>query len=64
MTTEIRYEHDEHMGGMAWVIRADGTYREAAATEGAARRQAAMVAEFGYFDPTEARQRPRVGHGD
>ncbi len=57
MTHEIRHEQYAPLGGMAHVIYRDGECVGAAMTRAGAEESAAMIARFGYFDPTEARQR-------
>ncbi|HVH53223.1 MAG TPA: hypothetical protein VNA32_03740 [Actinomycetota bacterium] len=60
MSFAIRYEHDDHVCGMAHVIYRDGVYDGCAGSEASARQAVALMEEFGYFDPTEPRQRRRM----
>lgn len=48
---------DPHLAGPAWVVHRSGEYVGSAGTREGAEEMAATIARFGYFEPTEPRQR-------
>lgn len=53
----VAYGHHPRALGPVWVITRDGQYVGHASSEDGAWESVDMAAVFGYFDPTEQRQR-------